>query len=475
MKLDWCQSILPVTIMGAECCWLYALLMLLNKQVVDGRLSVPWFLLVYPLAFIFNTLLPKQQWSKVKLYAANGLAWAIGMLLMVKTQLYSGLGLFEPGWLLAFSQALSRILQTVQPEVILLVGSIVLWWLGWRLARLRITFTTSVTEFQFGVIVLLIIFASTAQLGIQFASSVPMAMVFFLFALGGIAIAHTQGGVSWLTGSGQGFWLGLLFAGIGLILLLALLIGSIITPDFFQLILIPLKWIGGVIAKGFELLMQVIDYLMSLFGEPEPAELPPGMTIPAPPPSEPDIPMRLIPESVRNGLRLGWYILMVGGILYALWSISSQIFGWLRRRLAAAGGAEFEPLPGAFKADLLVLLRLIMNKLRGLRLLLWWRRKPEPILSETASVRQIYRQFLRWAARSGWPRHLSQTPHEYLQTLEALLPVAHGELRFITEQYVSVRYSPALPTDEELHRLRQSWHQVKRNRLKGPDSEIVRQ
>ena len=471
MRQDWRQGVIYLAVMGMQYCWLYALLMLLNKQVAGGQLSIPWLSLLYPVAFIFNTLLPQRRWSRVKRYSANGLAWAIVMLVIAKIQLYSGLGLFEPAWLLAFSQALSRIIQTTGPEVILLGGSIVLWWLGWRLARIRITFAASVTEFQFGVAILLIVFVSVTQLEVKLANSVPMAMVFFLFALSGMALAHAQYSAGWFTGSGLGLWLGLLLAGIGLILLLGLLIGSVITPDFFQLVLIPLKWIGSIIVKGFELVMRGMGYLMSLFGTPEPAELPPGVTMPAPPPSELEVPGRLIPQWVLNVLRWGWNILVIGFLAFALWRISSQIFSWLRRRLAAAGEVEIEPLPGAFKADLLGLLKFIMCKLLGLRFLFWRPRKPEPVPLERASVRQIYRQFLHWAARGGWPRHLSQTPHEYLRILEALLPVAHGELRFITEKYVMARYSLLSPTDEELHQLRQSWQQIKRNRLGRPESE----
>ncbi len=469
MKPDWRQGILYLIIMGMDCCWLYALLILLNKQVTDGHLSIPWLLLLYPLAFIFNKLLQRLRLSKVYLYAVNGLVWAIGMLLMVKTQLYSGLGLFEPAWLLALPQALSRIIQTLEPEILLLGGSIVLWWLGWRLARLRVTFTTSVTEFQFGLAILLIVFFSASQLGVQLANSVLIALVFFLFALAGMALARSLEGAGWLTGSYQGLWSGLLLAGIGLILILGLLIGSVVTPDFLQLILIPFKWLWGMVLKA-------ITFLASLFPEPEPVELPPALVMPEmlPPEAEEGFKMWTMPESVRSGLRLGWGVLFFGLILVALWRVSSQIFGWLRRKLTPAE-AEVEPLPGAFRADLQGLLKRIMLKLLGFRLPFWRQKKLEPLSSETASIRQIYRQLLRWAASSGWPRHLSQTPHEYLHTLENLLPVAQQELRFITEQYVSVRYSPRSPTEKELYQFRRSWYQLRQNRLKGPDSEHTHQ
>ena len=89
------------------------------------------------------------------------------------------------------------------------------------------------------------------------------------------------------------------------------------------------------------------------------------------------------------------------------------------------------------------------------------RARARAVLPEIASVRQIYRQFLRWAAAAGFPRQQSQTPHEYLYQLAGLLPEAQGDLDLITQQYVRTRYGAWLPTEDELHQLRQSWYNVK--------------
>lgn len=463
MKLDWRQSILYVTTIGMEGCWLYALLVLLNTQVADGRLSIVGLLLLYPLSFGFNKLLQQLRWPKVCLHAVSCLAWAIGMLLMVKIQLFSGVALSDPLWLLAVPQAIAGLIYTFKPELLILVSSAVLWWLGRRLAYLRINFATSVSEFQFGLAILLITFFVTYQLRVDLADSVPVALTFFLFALLGISIAHAQGGTSWLSGLYQGHWAGLLLVSIGLILILGLLIGSVVTPDLLQLALTGLKWVWG-------LIMKVITFIASLFPEPEPAELPPAMPMPEMEPSE-GFKIWTMPESVRSGLRIGWTVLVLGFLLAALWRISSQIFGWLRHKLARMAGAEFEPLPGAFRADLLSLLKRILLKLLGFRLSFRFGWKSRLVPPEIASVRQIYRQLLHWAAAGGYPRRMSQTPHEYLYTLVDLLPEAQDDLNFVTQQYVSTRYGTSLPTENELNQLRQSWHKIRQNRLGRPVSE----
>jgi len=423
MKLDWRRGILRLTIMGMEYCWLCALLFLLNDWVADGLLAILWLLPLYPGAFIFNKL---WRWRRFKIYVyvVNGLVLTLAIWLLVETQIPSGM----------------------------------------ELVQLRVTFTNLFVDFQFGLPILLSVFLIASLVGIQLTSSIPIVLAFFLFALVGMALVHTQDGGRWLTASHQNFWAGLLLASIGLILSLGLLIGSVITPDFLQLVLIPFKWLWGMFWKG-------IEFLLSLFPASEPVELPPGMVAPEMPQMESDgFKMWTIPASLRTWLRIGYTIFISGFLLCALWRISSQILGWLRRRLTPAE-AEVESLPGALRADLLSLLKRAMLKLLKLSLLLRRQRKPEPFSSGTSAVRQIYRQFLGWAAKNGWPRQLFQTPHEYLYALEDLLPVAQQELRLITEQYVSARYSPLSPTDEELYQLKQSWHQLRKNRLKKPDSE----
>jgi hypothetical protein len=83
-----------------------------------------------------------------------------------------------------------------------------------------------------------------------------------------------------------------------------------------------------------------------------------------------------------------------------------------------------------------------------------------------ASVRQTYRWLLHWAATAGYPRLISQTPHEYRHRLVGLLPQVREELDFITQEYIGVRYGALLPNEEELQRLSQSWHRIKQNNLK---------
>ena len=288
-----------------------------------------------------------------------------------------------------------------------------------------------------------------------------------LLALLGLSIAHAQEGTGWLTGLYQGNWFGILLICISVILVLGLIIGSVITPDFIQLILTALKWVWGMIEKA-------IIFLVNLFPVSDSSAEPLPELMPATP-AAPETEWHKffqIPEAVRSGMRLGWSMMMIGLVLFFLWRVSSPLFNWLLRKLAITANAEFEPLSGAFKADILALFRRLYFKLCSLRLLLRWRKKTAP--PDLTSVRQIYRQLLRWAASRGVPKLVFQTPDEYLYVLQEVIPESSDALQFITQHYVSNRYGSSFPSDMELHRLKQSWHQVKHVRFKYPNREAKR-
>ncbi len=459
MRLDWRQGILYATTIGIEGCWLYALLALLNRQAADGRLAVSGILLLYLISVGLNGLLRRLRWPRFCLRTISWLAWAIAMLLVIKVQLFGGLAWADTTWLLAVPRALAAVIYAFQAELLVLLCTIVVWWLGQRLAYLRVGFTTLISEFQFGLFVMAVTFFAATQLEIKLAHSIYLVAAFFIFSLLGVSVAHALEGTSWLSGLYQGHWLGLLLVSIGLVLILGFVISLVVTPDLLQLVLSALKWLWGLILK-------VIAFLASLLPEPGPAEQMPAM--PAMPEAGPDEDFKLVlkmPESVRSGLTLAWMIMAAGLCLVALWRVSSDILRWLRRRLASMAGAEFEPQPGAFRADLLDMLKRILFKLLGLKRLLSPRASAEPLIPEIASVRHIYLQFLRWAAAAGFPRRKSQTPHEYFDELAAVLPEARGDLSLMTQQYIRTRYGAWLPTEEDLHQLKQSWYNMKQNRL----------
>jgi len=459
MRISGYQTILYGAVAGIEICWLYVVIDTLNKKVAWGMLSVFGLLLIYPLSFGFSFLLKRRRWYRGVIYSLSWILWLAVMLFSIKSQLYADFRLLDFDWLLALSRAIAEIIYIFRPEILILIVSAVLWWLGQRLASLELDFGTLVSEFQFGLIILVATYLVAKELGVALTHSVYVTMFFFVFSLLGLSISYALEGISWLSGLYRGHWSGPLLISIGLILALGLLISAVVTPDLLQLLLTAIKWLWGFILKG-------INFLISLLPEPS---LPSGGALPSEPmptpPPEPDWPKLFnMPDSVRNSLRISWSVMAIGFLIFALWRISSDIFSWLRHKLASRADAEFEPLSGAFAADVLNLVKRLVKWLLGLRLR--QRARKGFSLPEVHSVRRIYRQLLRWARDAGYPRLPSQTPHEYCHNLVSLLPEANADLELITHQYVGMRYGFSLPTEDELHHLTLSWYRVRQNNLK---------
>jgi hypothetical protein len=457
MKADWRKVILYITVIGMEGCWLYALTLMLNKQTVGGVLSVPGIILVYLLAFVVNLLLYRLKWHRFLLGSLTWFIWAAVMLLTVKVLLARDVAWSDTAWLLAVPRAIADVIYTFRPELLVLLLTAVMWWMGRRMSRTNISFNTTFSEFQFGLVMLVIVFFIASQSKTGMGNPVPLALAFFFFALVGISVAHASEGTSWLAGLYRGHWSGLLILSIGLVFILGLIITVLVSPDILQAIWSALKWLWAVI---WGVILRIMAFLAGLFpaSEPKLDEIPPMPSMPAVVPDE-NTPWSM-PDWLRNGLRIGWVVLMIGFIIFAIWRISSDIFRWMRRRQAGRGGAEYERLHGAFRFDILNLVKSIVARIKG-----WFRPriKTAPVQAQIATVLQIYRQFLRWAAAGGHARQESQTPYEFRDGLADLMPEAVPEINLVTGEYVKARYGAWVSSPDELNELNRAWHRVKKS------------
>lgn len=454
------KVVLTTTVMALEGCWLYTLVYILNILIAEGRLNVPGLLPLYLLAFGTNWLWCRLGWPRVIRGALNIIGGVVFTLLAVKFQLFGHLPLADAMWLAAVGEAFTNIFYGLSPEMVLLVSGGVLWWFGQRMASLPMAFATAVREFQFGLIVLLLLLFIVYGMEIQLSHTILVVTIFFAASLLSLSIAHAQENKQ-STEFYHGNWLGILLVSISAIILLGLAIGSVITPDLLQLVVAGLTWLWGLIVKG-------ITFIASLFPQ---SDITPGEVLPGAGPmpvQEPDYSkFFVLPEVVRKGLRFGWSILMIGMLLVFLWRISEQIFTWLRTKFGATGNAEYESLSGAFWTDIQSLFQHIFRWI--LKILRWpallkKQKTVEP--KEITSIRQLYQQLLRWAAKAGLPKPVFLTAYEYLDVLQEKMPAYRDTIQYVTGKYVSARYGHVTPSIEELDQLKQSWHNLKHQKLK---------
>jgi len=459
MKRTWTRFLLYAAAAGMEVSWFWAALNLLTRRVSGGSLSPLTILGFYPLAFLFHRALRKFKRSRALLW--SGLAWAALVLLLAKIDFFSGQGWWDAGWLRAFGDALGRMFQSMNPEALAVMSSAVLWGFGWRLAAVKIRFSTLVSEFQFGLAVLLTLFLLNAQWELSTAALIPLTLSFFFSALGGIAVSHASERESWLSGHYRDRWFAFLLLTIGFILGIGWLISAVVNPSLIESLLSFLavvgQWIWAWIAKIF-------IFLIELIPSPKPGELPPATHLPQMKgPAE--APFILFSDSVREVIRFIWGAGVISLLLIALWRVSSEIFEWFRRKMGGMGEAEVEPLPGAFREDLLNFLKKLL-RIFGIAWPFGMGRRVEPLLPGVDWVRKTYLQLSAWGAKKGHARNPAQTPYEYLSGLVVWLPERGEDFTLITEQYVRTRYGLSVPTENRLEELRESWQRIRQTRFK---------
>jgi hypothetical protein len=314
------RDILFLAIAGAEACWIYIALLLLDVKAAEGALPILALLSFYPLAFVLGKAILRLPWGKIRLFFLNWILWFVWFLALAKHYAAPFENPLEPAWLHSFVTGILQV-SSISSQQLILVCSILLWWLGGRLLRLRLNFSTSLTEFQFGVAILLILFFFESMWNLDLPGLVPTTMAFFVFSFAGTAITHAREGAGWLSGPFRSRWMSLLIFTILFILIGGILIGALVKPDLLRFILSVLTTIWNFI---WDLIFRVVSFLANLFSSDEPMNLP---AMPSSPqaPAEPPVWTKLfqIPEWVR---RVGSFVMFgIWIILAAIWSVSSQI------------------------------------------------------------------------------------------------------------------------------------------------------
>ena len=419
---------------GLECAWLYMLLHVAD-QGFRTAVSVPTLFLVY----------------------AASLAWMIALRAMIRSPLMRAV-LSWTAWppaafllLLGMFHSLAGIAHAVQATVFTVLASGLLWWMGARLGG-RTTYRRVVVAFQFGLMMLAISLLIGYAVHADLATAIPTAVVFVGLGLVAAAVTRTDDEGAPLFFQRGGTWWGMLLVSLALVLVLGLVAGVLFTPGLMHLV-------AGGIRALWNLFDRLLGVMAGLFPSSDagPQPIPdPGVTIPAQP--EPSFSLTP-PDWLRHSFAAIFAVVFGGLTLLAIWRVASQVFDMLRR--AGVDRAEMEPLRGALRHDLAMVLRRVFAWLTGLA----GRRRAKPghESPQTASIRRLYADMLRWGAKSGFPRESSQTPFEYQETLCLAFPGHEPVVRSITESYVRAKYGAQPPTEAELHQLRESRSRLKRS------------
>jgi hypothetical protein len=443
-----------LSLAGMQMSWLALSVLVLNRRVAADSLPGIAILFFYPLSLIVNLLLRSRIRGWKHLLLLNGTIgfWVFGILLGF--QVFVVPAPTPESWL----ALVVRFFNPDQVEFLIFVSSAISWGLGCRLAVLKISFSALFSEFQFGLALLFIALFAEHRLQMNLPHLVPLILLFFSFALVGVGVTHGREHAGWTSSGFFSTWFVFLFVAVALVLSAGLLITVLASPAFVQFLL-SILYRAGEFLLG--VLGRILGFLISLLPLPE-SSLPPLPPSSAPASRPEDwSPFFLISDSTREILRVLWTLMVSSLLIVALWRISSQILDWLRRRMGTANGDEVEPLPGAFRADLRILLLWVLDTL-SLKWLFRLLTKRKRRSRESDSLRQSYIRLLQWAAAKGCRRGISQTPFDFLPRLVEFLPEAREDFTFITRNYVRARYGASPPAGEVFQEVKDRWENIQR-------------
>jgi hypothetical protein len=450
---------------GMEGCWMASVFWLLEALTAPQTLPMPWLLLGVPLAFVGWRLAQalSRSWRSAAGLAA-GLVW---VLLLAKFSAFPAQTLTEPAGWVDFVVGLFQGRGGPNPIQISALAAAATWIAGLRLAAMQVGFDQILSEFQFGLLILLCVFFCAAQWGRTLPAMPSVVFLFFTFFLLGMAAGRSQDAGGWLKGETRVHWIFALVFNSAMVLIVGLLLTTVVTPGALALILGVLETLW---AWMVEWIARFIAFLARLIPQPEIKTYAFGGS--APISQDPSVLPDLlsIPDHIRR--IAAFLVAAFWVVLFAvcLWRMASQIAGWLRRQMNDMEGARIETLPGSFRRDLLRLLRYVCRRMAGWIAWLGYAlgRQPlsEAMPAEAAAVRRMYRSLLVWSAGRGCPRKRHQTPQEFLGVLCEWLPEARAQLTLITEHYAAVRYGGRRPDTDLIKTLERNWQDVRKMRKK---------
>lgn len=331
-----------------------------------------------------------------------------------------------------------------------LVGGAILWVAGMRLGWLEVRFPVVLGEFQFGLIMLLVVLFVGRQLSVDLPAGVIMGIAFVVLGLLGLGLARSGVGGGGLS---RGRWWLFLGAGVLAIVVVGLVVAALVTPD-------ALRAVG----RGFLWLWHQIDKLIAVVGGwfPEKSvSISDGPEWSAPGVAQEDtVGGGVLPESVLRVVRIAFTVFVIVMASLTTYLLTTRAVGWVRRRAKGSGSIKVERLHGAFGADVRAWLSRWWDRIA--QRVLWLRRSREGDPTEATSVRDLYRHLLRWAAGRGCSRDAAQTPFEFQTVLVECCPEGQGEIDILTQAYVHTRYGPRVRRTDDIQALRAAWGVLRR-------------
>ena len=467
LHLNWRKEALYATLVAAEMCWLTPWVLVITQRAeIATTYGTALTLGILVLAVIyFSRIMDRLQLDLLYQRAFLIFAVVITTFLVMRSLLYPGYSLFDPGWLRKAGGALLYF-YSLPPEASVVVIILFLWWRGLRIGQRNLAFQGVTFSFRLGILLLVFSTPLLSILGYDFTTLI---LPFFFFSLMAVALARVEEVNQAKGGVGAPFnftWLAILLGSIVVVLITAWLISRIYSVEGFSQIL---RWLEPVFAP----LLRVVEYVLVLLikllepllrwffgifqrvaeGLPQNIEGLGPLDFEDLPVGEPTQPPRLLMDVSR-------YVCVGLAGVGALIVLALTLRRRLDRRRRGDEIRESLWSSAAFADGMLNSLRDGWGRLKDMAGLVG-RFGPGMRLYAAVSIRKIYANMARLAERQGFPRQPAQTPYEYLPALGLAFPDCQAEATAITEAYVKVHYGEVPESIRELQRIRECWQQIR--------------
>lgn len=362
----------------------------------------------------------------------------------------------------------------VPASMFVVLITIFVWWRGLRLAQKPLSIFDASIGLQVGVLLFalfLVVASPESQADIN-----PYIIAFFFCQLLAIGLTRIETLGSQPGGRRSPFgnwWFGMLAASTAAVLVVAgIILGIILGVGTEQI----LRWLAPVLAivaiplsivlvpiiavlgMLMEALLKALDLtnLLTKFqqigaalGAPasEPTKLSPAMEIAA-----------RVAGYGKGILTLAIFILIVVGVIWAI--------GRMQAGGRSNADEEHESVWSA-RQWAARLRRRFSHGLKGIaQAANLFARFGASGLFTAMTIRRIYAQLQKLAAKRGYPREAARTPYEYLPVLYECFAGYQADLDRITEAYVGVHYGELPEIQEELMEIRAAWERIHTSKVK---------
>ena len=450
----------------SESAWLVALLGLLSFPFGATSSPISWIAIVavMSISLMWARALSMIIMPALMAYALQMAAGVIVVFLMVASQVSPETGALNLGWIATLTSGEapeSFVLSAVYGSL----GGAALWWRGGHIGAADIPAESLSASFRIGILVLAI--AAVVDIAHHADLNVfPMMFVFFASGVAGLIVANMAPTTQ--QSNGTRAWTRVIGGLVGAIVVLGLIF-SLLQDNVLAAIAAPLLWLLNILAKVVFYvvifpLAYIIDFvtraifavLLWLGGEPE---QPREFTMPQG--------VGSFEGLARNGEAEPAALLLLQILQWSI--VATIIIGVLvlmalayrrrmRHRREVADGERESLIEGAdVTYDFANLLfNMLPSRFR--------RRQVSDALrvpSDDPNITDVFRIYfgmLVLAEQRGNPRHSSETPLEFQQTLERILP--QRLVRAATGAFVRACYGHHPATREEIDEMRTTLEQA---------------